>query len=395
MTRPVINVGILIASSPAIVLEQMCEFALRMVRDARNEIQDATGATWAFHLEEPFRISGDDPCRPSDFLDEASLRMAEGPFDIVVVVTDVGLISRRRRLVAGLASPVSRIAVLSSRKLLVTPRGQQVRTLDSSSVRWNSATLLLHLLGHILGLAHTYEGKDAMAPFAFHEDRRCPARFGAGSRRQLAQRAGQIPDREYRQGGTLGVLAFHIASAVRHPSLVLRPLLHNRAPLLPLSLPRLATAAIVPTFILVFTAEIWDVGLHLRTDVVWASTLVTILAATWYLTNVQNLFYPHEEKRVLPEYLAIVNVTIFLTMLLATIGLFLMVGLLMLIIETYVFPADLMQTWPPLEVPKIELADKFRLAMFISTIAVLTGALGGGLESRAVIRHLALFLDQT
>lgn len=52
-----------------------------------------------------------------------------------------------------------------------------------------------------------------------------------------------------------------------------------------------------------------------------------------------------------------------------------------------------MQPWPTLDQPAIELSDKLRLAAFISTVGVTTGALAGGLESRAVIRHLALFED--
>ena len=39
----------------------------------------------------------------------------------------------------------------------------------------------------------------------------------------------------------------------------------------------------------------------------------------------------------------------------------------------------------------LELADKVRLAAFISGIGVTTGALAGGLESRKLIQHLSLF----
>jgi hypothetical protein len=63
----------------------------------------------------------------------------------------------------------------------------------------------------------------------------------------------------------------------------------------------------------------------------------------------------------------------------------------MMIIEIYVFPSDLMQTWPTLNKPVITLIDKIRLAVFISTVGVTTGALAGGLESKTLIRHLALF----
>lgn len=394
MTNPQINVGVLIAHSPASELSRMQDFSRRMVSDVNGQLNTGTGAEWIFHIEEPARLNNDDPRRPSDFLDEASLRMVEGPFDIVVVVTDVALVSRRHEVVAGLASPVSRVAVISTRKLLVTPRGRPVRSLHSESVRWNAAALLLHLSGHVLGIGHARDGAHVMAPFAFDESRHEVPRFDGNTRRRLEQLARHTPEPELVGGGTFRTLTFHLASAASHVGQVLSPVWRNRAPLLPLSLPSLATAAVVPTFILIFTAEIWDVGLNMTNQVAWVFTVISILAAVWYLTAVQNLFYPRKEKRVITQHMAVVNVVIFLTILFAILGLFVMVGLLMLFIEFYIFPSNLMTTWPTLEDPLVDTWDKVRLAAFISTVGVLTGALAGGLESRTVIRHLALFLDE-
>lgn len=95
--------------------------------------------------------------------------------------------------------------------------------------------------------------------------------------------------------------------------------------------------------------------------------------------------------RIMNEHLAVVNVTVLLTLLLMMAGLFLMVGGLMLGIQMLVFPPGLMETWPTLEGAGVDLADHVRLACFISTVAVTTGALGGGLESRTLLRHLAFF----
>jgi hypothetical protein len=66
-----------------------------------------------------------------------------------------------------------------------------------------------------------------------------------------------------------------------------------------------------------------------------------------------------------------------------------------LLIELYIFPPDLVQTWPTLNQPDVNFTDKLRLAAFISTIGVTTGALAGGFESRTVIQHLALFEDES
>jgi predicted Zn-dependent protease len=389
-----INVGVLIAHSPASDVEALQRFADRIARMASEELQRTTRSRWIFDRADPTRLDGDHPRRPSDFLDEASLHMAEGPYDLVVVVTDVAVASRRNRVVYGLASAVSRVAVLSTRKLLLTPRGQPARSLEHDAALWNGAELLVHLIGHMLGARHGSKDGASMSSFTFDPDRRAITSLRFASPGWLSRRAREIPEREHTGGGFAGTLMFHLHSAAINPLEILLPLLRSRALLLPLALPSLATAAVAPSIILVFTAEIWDVGLNMSNRVAIAFALVSILAATAYLTRLQNLFFPRKEKRVITEHMAVVNVSIFLIVLLGSLGLFLMLVLLMLVIEVLIFPPDLIATWPTLQVPHVDLAAKIRLASFISTIGVLTGALAGGLESRTVIRHLALFPDE-
>lgn len=387
---PTIDAGVLVSHSPTADVDGLRHFARQIAETIDGELEMATGATWNFHFTERTRLHNDDARRPSDFLDEASLQMVEGPFDFIVVVTDVGLVSNSHAIVAGLASPASRVAVLSTRKLLLSPRGRPVRTLEDEAVHWNAASLLLHLIGHLMGLHHSQTAEGVMAPFSFDEDRDL-ARFSAHNRNILQRAVRRFPE-PVQEGGTLRRFWFHLASAVRHPLHIVRFLWQNRAPFLALSLPRLATAAVTPTLILVFTAETWDVGVNMTTDSVVVFGLLSILAAACYLTTVQNLFFPRKEKHRVTRHMALLNVVVFLTILLAVVGLFVMVGLLMLFIEMYIFPPDLITAWPSLERPVVSFADKLRLAAFISIVGVLTGALAGGLESRAVIRHLALFL---
>lgn len=390
MDETTIDAGLLVSHSPTADVEQIRRFARRITDTIDGELKQATGATWTFHFTEMTRLHDDDARRPSDFLDEASLQMVEGPFDFVVVVTDAGLVSSRSSIVAGLASPASRVAVLSTRKLLLSPRGHPTRTLGDETVQSNAATLLLHLIGHLMGLHHRTDADGVMAPFAFDEDNP-PARFSTRARTKLQRAARHFPE-PVQEGGMVRRFVFHISSAVQHPLRIAKVLWQNRAPFLALSLPRLATAAVTPTLLLVFTAETWDVGVNMTNGAACIFGVLSVLAATCYLTTVQNLYFPRKEKRRITRHMALLNVVIFLTILLAVVGLFVMVGLLMLFIESYIFPSDLITAWPTLDDPVVTFEDQLRLAAFISIVGVLTGALAGGLESRAVIRHLTLFL---
>jgi len=76
------------------------------------------------------------------------------------------------------------------------------------------------------------------------------------------------------------------------------------------------------------------------------------------------------------------------------LGLFLLVGTIILFIELFVFPPNLMTNWPSLENPIVGVVDIVRTAVFISTLGVLSGALAGGVENRELVSHLALFRDR-
>jgi len=389
-----IDVGLLVAHAPEGDPERLGSFAARAARDAVDELAAATDVGWRFYLEAPARLSGPDRRRPSAFLDRASHRMVEGPYDLVVVATDVPLVSRTERFVPGLASRLARVAVVSTHRLREAPRGEPRRALDGGPVRWNAATVLVHLVGHVLGARHRDADDGVMEPFRFDPDRRAVPPFDADVKRRLRRIADEIPAADARPRGPVGRLAFHAHSAVRNPGRVLGALVDSRAPLLPLSLPRLSTAALAPTLVIVFSAESWDVGFHMSDLTAALFAAASILVAALYLLFAQSLTFPRKRHRVVTEHTALVTVTVFLVLLLAMAGLFVLVWGIILVIELVVFPPNLMSDWPSLQEPAVSVADLVRTGAFISTVGVLSGALAGGLESRAVVGHLALFSDR-
>ncbi len=388
-----VDVGVVVAHAPGTDPDRLRSFATRAAEDAVDELASATDLTWRFYLEDPTRLADHDRRRPSEFLDRAAHRMVEGPYDAVLVVTDVPLVSRRERVVPGLASPLSRVAVVSTRPLQRARRGRPRYPLDGPAVRWNAATLVVHLLGHVLGARHR-EGGGVMNPFRFDPDRREVPPFDADVEASLRRIAGELPASETRPRGPLARLAFHAGSAVRNPGMVLRALVTSRAPLLPFSLPKLSTAAVTPTLVIVFSAESWDVGFHMGNLTAGLFAATSVLAAALYLLFAQRLHFPRKRHRIVTEHTALVNVTVFLVLVLAMVGLFALVWAIILVIELVVFPPNLMGNWPSLEDPAVGLADLVRTGAFISTIGVLSGALAGGLESRTIVSHLTLFLDR-
>jgi hypothetical protein len=388
-----VDVGVLVARSPNGDEERLRSFTERLVGDVEPKLSPGTAVPWRFHAVEVASLPDGHPRRPSVFIDDVSARMAEGPHDLSVVVTDVPIVSHQQKSVPGLASPISRTAVLSTAKLLTGARRESATSLDAEPIRWNAATLLLHLVGHVLGAAHDRAGGGVMAPFRFDPGRRSIPAFDVPATDDLRQVPTRIPDGD-ESTGTRRSLAFHAASLRRHPWQVVRAVATSGGLMLPLSLPKLTTAAVTPTLILVFSAETWDVGLHLDNVVAATFALVSLLAAALHLVCVHDLLFPREPGRTITEHMALVNVAVFLILLLGMVGLFLLVGVIILVIELYIFLQNLMSNWPTLEDPTVCSIDLVRTAVFISTLGVLSGALAGGIENRAVVRHLALFEDR-
>ncbi len=389
-----VDVGLLIAHTPRAEPERLRAFAAQMATDATEALRNATDVAWRFHADEPAPLPDSDDRRPAEFLDEATHRMVEGPYDVLIVLTDAPLRSSRERFVPGLASELSRMAVISTRHLQRAPRGEPRRGLEDSAVRWNAATLFLHLLGHVLGAGHRGTTGRVMAPFRFDPARRDVPRFDTGVGRQLERIAAEVPEDASRSRDPIRRLGFHAAIAVRHPGEIARALVRSRAPLLPLTLPKLATAALTPTLVIVFSAEAWDVGFHMDNGTAALFATASIVAAAVYLLFIQNLTFPRKRHRVITEHTALVNVTVFLVLLFAMVGLFALVGGIILAIELIVFPPNLMANWPSLEDPAVGFVDLVRTGAFISTVGVLSGALAGGLENRTLVRHLTLFRDE-
>jgi predicted Zn-dependent protease len=388
-----VDVGILVANTPRAEPDPLRRFATQMARDAAEELTDATDVAWRFYVEEPTHLPDASDRRPTEFLDEATHRMVEGPYDVVVVLTDALLRSSRERFVPGLASELSRVAVVSIRQLRRAPRGEPRRPMDAPALRWNGATLFVHLLGHVLGAGHQRNGDGVMAPFRFDPERRRLPTFDAAVGPELERIVEAVPADAARSRDPLRRLEFYASTALRHPGDVGRALVRSKAPLLPLSLPKLSTAALTPTLVIVFSAEAWDVGFHLDDLTAAVFAVTSVVAAAVYVLFIQNLSFPRKRHRVITEHSALVNVTVFLVLVGAMAGLFALVGTIILAIQLVVFPPNLMSNWPSLEDPTIGLVDLVRTAAFISTVGVLSGALAGGLENRTIVRHLTLFRD--
>lgn len=384
--------GLLVVHLPQSDPAPLQALAGSLARACEAEMEAATGAAWEVAVPLPRALDDSRTQSVADYLPKAMTAMTEGRLDLVVVLTDAPISGQDRTLVFGSHSRTARMAVMSTHRLLQDDAGHAARTLQDADVVANAQALLLHLAAHVVGLDHGKAG--LMQPFRWQAGRPPEAtRFSDAERARLRRRAHRVPDATLEGAGHLRSFAFHVASAARNPGQVLVPLARGRAFKIALAMPAMLTAALVPVFVLVFTAEIWDVALHLP----WADALLFALAAwvagTVYVTLVQNLLFPRKERETETEHSAVVNCVVVLCMMEALLGLMAFVFAVVWAIEAYVFPQQLMARWTGIDTTITRL-DRLKLALFVATLGTLTAALGSGIDKQTFARHLALFSDR-
>lgn len=291
------NIGILVEYSQKHSIGKLEKFASQLITDVKPKLENATGILWSFDITDPSQLAIEDTRRPSDFLDDTIPQMTEGPYDMMHVITDVALATVRNRVDAGFISSVACIAMISTRKLVTTGRKQAMLSLNDESVRYNAATLFLQLVGTVMGLSHTRKGRSKiMSIFEFKPVRKSVPAFTQAEIDQLQRNKERLPERQLRGGSGLESFIFHVLMALRHPKQLFRPLLRNKAILLPLSLPKLVTAVVSPSFILLFTAEIWDVGINMPNSVAIMFAVMSIMGPAFIWLPYSHFFYPGKKK---------------------------------------------------------------------------------------------------
>lgn len=392
-TPPSLRAALLVVHAPASKPEPLARLAERVAKEAAAEMQRATGSAWEMVVPLPRELEEGKTANVSDFLSKAITAMSEGLHDLVVVLTDVPIAGQDRTLVYGSHSRTARVAVMSTHRLLQSEEGEAKRSLHDKPVVANATALCLHLLGHLGGLVHQWEKGDLMAPFRFDAGRPEP-RFSDAEEKKLRRKAKKLPDQKVEAAGPLMSAVFHLVSALRNLREVAPPVLKGRAFRIPLSMTTMLTAALIPTLVLVFTGEAWIVGLQITTRAAVAFAAATVLAGSFYLAVVQNLFFPRKEKETLTEHAAVVNVVVWLCMLEALAGLFILMAAFVWLLGHYLLSEASFQAGTGIANLQVSHGDRIRLAIFVSTLGTFTAALGGGLDRNVVARHLALFSDR-
>lgn len=241
--------------------------------------------------------------------------------------------------------------------------------------------LMAQLFAHMLGLETTAErpATDLAAPRTGGPD----ADFQAALQR--------VADARVEERGVRDGIRFYAATMLANWRLVLRSVRRVRPWRMPFRLSRLTAAAASTLFVLLMTAEVWELGMaQSALAVCLLSSLVLSGTAAYVLVRQKLLSGPNARR--LTEQMAVMRLAVTLGVFSGLVSTYLMLFAAGLAAARLLFPADLAARWANLDPSMLDAGTGLYLvfAGFIAAIGVTIGALGASFERQNQLKKLAL-----
>lgn len=323
---------------------------------------------------------------PMDYLELGMSEKLERQIHFLLIVTEVDLAAYTRSYVFALPSQLTNIGIVSTKRLSPTFWGHEA---DAELTRQRLTGLLLHTFGHLLNLSHHDSSHNIMYDFETVDDLAQMTEITPQQRETIKRNLRTEAREEVALQGKWGFLLRQVAQNLGG---IARNVVRAHPFRLVLKLPTMITAALSVVIVVFFSAEAWDVASTLSTGTLLLFSAIAITVATALLYRVFEIAPGQNRQRILAESVVVTAATTLFSLLLTILLIYLLFFLLVLISAATFFPAELKETWPTVD-PAVRLIEHVKLALFLGSLAVLTGSLGGRADNQSVVRHV-LFLNE-
>ncbi len=338
------------------------------------------------------------PAEPVDLIERALAERDAYRWDMALVVTSLDLRSHFKPFMVGAPASSLDVAVLSTARLDpldVLEEDEDASTRTDLLAR-RLTTLALHLLGHLNELPHRDDPEDLMYDFSTVEDLDRMHRLA--DRERLEETLREVADQRleetetYRRGGAR--LGFALRVLWRERGNLTHAVREVEPWRFPLRFSRMTTAAVSTLLVFLLTAEAWEFGMVQPPGRTAGLALLALAGASTYVLHRQHLLTRRRqarlsEQRVVATLSAVVAVGLgLLTTFALLFGVTLTVGLTL-------FPDEVVQAWAASLGHPPALRHYLVLAGLLSTLGLLTGALGASFEEEHYFRHVLLLDEET
>jgi hypothetical protein len=170
-----------------------------------------------------------------------------------------------------------------------------------------------------------------------------------------------------------------------HPMRVLRTVRSHRPFRMVFSLGKLVFAAMAALVLALLSTELWYLGVGINTWRLIIIAVAVLLASTLYVVFRQRL-YVRRVSRSLSEQAAFFNLTSFLTVFSVLLALFTIIFVVTIVVTVGVYPRYIIEDW--LGKSDVGFLDYAKVSLLISSMAMVVGALGAGLEENQHFRQV-------
>jgi len=364
-------------------LHQIVETATQQIRQRLTERLELEVEVFEFAAS-PFR-STQAGYSPLDLLQVGLSEKANRNIHFLLIVLEADLITTSHVHRLFLPSKLTNIGLLSTRRLNPKFWGN-ADDIDTTTQRLT--TLMLHTLGHILELTHEADPKNIMYSLQSIGDLDAMHTITDDQIEQMNEMIPLEAHEEVADKSKLGFVVKHIFSNIR----IIAETVREANPFaLAFKLSTVMTAAFSVIIILFFTAEIWDVAGALEFAPLVLFSVIALASSTAVYYSVFKIGSNYRRSR-LGESRVIIIVSVIITLLMVNLLLYALFFGVSLVSALLMFPEELKSTWATVY-PADTWIAQVKLGMFLATMGVLTGSLGGRADSETIIYEV-LFFDE-
>ena len=362
-----------------IVMRAVAELDVAFAQEPRLRTQ-------ALAFAGPHLTPGAGNYAPLDFLEIGLAEKVERDLPFLLIVTEVDLSSSTLAYTLALPSRLTNVAILSTRRLDPGFWGDEP---DPERTARRLAALMLHSFGHLVSLRHDPDPTNAMYPLEGVGDL---DRMGRLTGPQLERIARVLPQEANERSTRDGKAGFVCRTLVRDAGAIGRAVVQANPFQLLARMPTMLAAALSVIVVLLFSAETWDVAYAVSGPQIALFSAMCLGAAAFVLHRAFAFEALLSRDRRITESSIVTTAATFLSLLCTLLTMFVFFAGLMYLAIVTVFPKQLMEAWPG-SGEATTAFDHLKLSLFLASMGVLAGSLGGRSDSRDLVRGV-LFISE-
>jgi predicted Zn-dependent protease len=317
-------------------------------------------------------------------------------WDFVLVITATDLKSHYKPYALAMPSRTLSVAVISTARLSTLSLSIADNSPNPVELKVQRLYALgLHLLGDLNGVEHSDQAECFLYEPREIEDLDRMNRFTQNERELLIKAFTEVADlrlEEQPHLQTMNIIGFYLKGIWHLKTDIYSAIKQAKPWEFPFRLSRLSTAALSALFVLLITAEAWDLGMSQEPLRMFFLSALTLIGASAFIIKRQRLLLRYSRRR-LSEQIVVTTVAISTVVILGMAFTYLILFTTTLVLAGFLFGDELVASWAASLNGRIGWQNYWTLGQLTASFGLIIGALGASFEGQEYFRHIA-YVDE-